>query len=133
MGRARSGEWGPVMWGLQRGKVYFDHAVEESGRVLLNFGVGGQQVGVAGRQFGERLSAGGTQVCCHTLVVGEHVSGGAQLGAHVARRCLARATDGLCTGAKVLDDGVGAAGDGQDSREADDHVLWGGPALEFAG
>ena len=38
-----------------------------------------------------------------------------------------------CAGAEVLDDGVGAAGDGELAREAEDDVLGCGPAAHLAG
>ena len=118
---------------LQRVEVDLDDAVEVLPGVSLDLGVAGEQVGVLVGELGELGAAGRAQVGGGVAVVGEDGRGRAELGAHVADGRLAGGADGVDAGAEVLDDGVGAAGDGEDARELEDDVLGGGPAAHRAG
>ena len=79
------------------------------------------------------LAARGHQVFGDVHAVRENGARGADLGAHIADRGLAGAGEVLRAGAEIFEDGVGAAFDGQQAGELEDHVLGRGPALERAG
>ena len=118
---------------FQRGQVNLHDAVVVLFRVLFHFGVGGEQVAVFGGDVGQFAPSGGAQVGRHALVVGEHVAGGAQFGAHIADGAFAGGGDGGGAGAEVFNDGVGAAGDGEFVGQLDDDIFGGRPAVHGAG
>src|SRR6266540_6899373 len=74
---------------------------------------------------------GGREVLRHALVVREDRGRGAELGAHVGDGRLAGRADRAGARTKVLDDGVGAARDGQLAGQLEDHVFGGGPAAHL--
>ena len=118
---------------LQRAQVDLDHPVVVALRVGLDLGVGLQVLGDLLGQAGHIGPLGGPQIGRHARVEGEERGGGADLRAHVADGALAGGADGARAGAEVLDDGAGAALDGQDAGHLEDHVLGRGPAVELAG
>ena len=118
---------------FQGGEVNFHDAVVVLLRVLGHFEVGGEQVAVFGGQVGQGGASGGAQVGSHALVVGEHIAGGAQFGAHIADGAFAGGGYGRGAGAEVFNDGVGAAGHGEGVGEADDDILGRRPAVHCAG
>ena len=124
---------GPDDVGLEGREVDLDEAVEVGRGVVGDLGVGRDEGGVGVGEVGEVGAIGGAEVALHALVVWEYGGGRAELGAHVGDGGLAGAAYGGCAGAEVLDDGVGAAGDGELAGEAEDHVLGGGPAAHLAG
>ena len=119
--------------GFQGGQVNLDDLVVELLGLLLDLGVGLEQVLVLFSDGDQVLASGGAQVGGHAVVIGEHVAGGAQLGAHVADRALAGGGNRGRAGAEVLDDGVGSAGHGELVGQLDDDVLRRRPAAHGAG
>eukprot|EP00053_Salpingoeca_punica_P020385 m.211399 g.211399 ORF g.211399 m.211399 type:complete len:843 (+) comp18318_c0_seq1:197-2725(+) len=111
---------------LQRAEVNLDDLVV---RGVL---VGREQLLVLGGQVGNAGAVGLLQVGTHALGEGEDGGGGANLRTHVADGGHARAGEAADARAKVLDDGAGAALDGEDAGELEDDVLGRGPALELA-
>jgi hypothetical protein len=91
--------------------------------------VGGHPVG----GVGDGLPPGGLEVGGHVRVVGEDRRRGADLGSHVADGPLAGGRDAVGAGAEVLDDGTGAALDGEDLGDLQDDVLRARPTGELAG
>ena len=134
IGRSRSGECGPTMWGSSVGEVDLDDLVVEVLGVPEDLGVGDR--GARGSRSASRATSRPVrrlEVRRHPLVEGEDGGGGAELRPHVADRALAGRADRLGPGAEVLDDLVGAALDGEEPAEVGDHVLGRGPAGELAG
>ncbi len=116
---------------LQRAEIDFDHPIVVALGINLDLAVGPQAIGDSFGQRSDIVAIGGPQIGCHTLVEGEHRGRRAQLGAHVADRSLAGGADRARAGAKILDDAAGAALDGQNARQLEDHILRRGPAVEF--
>ena len=96
-------------------------------RVGQDLLVGAEVVGHRVGRVDDLLPSGGLQVAGHGVVVGEQRRGGADLGPHVADGGLAGAGDGVGAGTEVLDDGAGAALDGEDLGHLEDDVLGCGP------
>ena len=119
--------------GLERREVDFDHTVEELFGRGLDFGVGLEVLGDRVGGGDDLVAAGGLQVAAHGVVVAEGGAGGAHFGAHVADGRLAGGAQGTGAVAEVLHDGVGAALDGEDPGQLQDHVLRGGEPLQLAG
>ena len=117
---------------LELVEVDLDDAVVEALRVPLDLGVDPQVVGVLVGEIGDLFALGGLQVHRGSVVVREHRARGADLGAHVADRRLARRRDRLAPGAEVLDDRAGPALHGEDSGDLEDDVLWRRPSRQPA-
>ncbi len=112
---------------LELVEVDLDELVVE--RAVVGTEVFGDLVGGVGDLFAER----GLEVLAHVVVVAEERGGGADLGAHVADRALARRRDRVGAGAVVLHDGAGAALDGELTGDLEDDVLRARPVGERAG
>ena len=98
----------------ERRQVDLDHLVEVRRGIHGHVVVGAQVVCDRVGRFGDRGTPGGLEVAAHRRVVGEHGSGGADLGTHVADGGFTGATDGVRTRSEVFDDGARAAFDGED-------------------
>ena len=118
---------------LELGEVDLDHAVVVALGVGVDLGVVAEVLRVVVGEVRELLPAGGLEVARHRRVVVEERAGGADLGAHVADRRLARGRDRLGAGAEVLDDRAGAALHREDARDLEDHVLRRRPAGQLTG
>ena len=114
---------GPVDVRLEGRQVDLDDLVEELLRVGVDLGVLAEVLAHGVGPVGHGLPPGGLQVDRAVVVVGEQRRGGADLGAHVADRGLAGGADRRRAGAEVLDDGAGAAADGQHVGDLEDDVL----------
>jgi hypothetical protein len=79
----------------------------------------------------DTFAACGLQVSPHAVVVGEHGGGGSDFSTHVADGSHTSARDGVDAGAEILDNGAGAALDGEDAGQLEDDVLGRRPALQF--
>ena len=117
----------PVNQRLQFIQVNFNQLI-----VLASL-VGGEQcLAVVLSGVPDVLPLCGVQVASHTVVKRENGRRGSDFRAHIADGAHAGARDGIHTRAVVLDDGAGAALDGQDSCHLEDNVLRARPAAHFA-
>ena len=119
--------------GLQHGEVDLHDAVVILAWVCFNLRVSGEQVLVLLGKLSQFWAASGLQVGGHPLVVGEYIAGSTQFSAHVSDGGLAGAAYGVNAGAEVLDDSVGAPGNGQDTGQVDDYIFGRSPTAEFTG
>ena len=125
--RVRTDEVGPELV-----EVDVDDAIEEPLRVSDHFVVDAKVLGMCVGEIGDRLAARRLQVRGRARVVAEQRARGADLGAHVADRGLARGRDGFGAVAEIFDDRTRAALHGENAGDLQDHVLRRGPARERA-
>ena len=118
---------------FERVEVDFDDQVEIGLGVGLNLGVRGQEVFVGLGEGGDPCPLGGVEIGLRTFVVGEDGGRRPELGAHVGDGALAGGRDRRRAGTEVLDDAIGAALDGENAEQLENHVFWRCPALEAAG
>ena len=118
--------------GLEFVKIDLDKFIVVGRGVSVDFGVGAQ-VGLDGLGgLGDLGAIGGFEVADHGSVKGEKRSGRTNFGAHITNGAFAGAGHVFGAFAEVLDNGAGAALDGENAGDLEDDIFGGGPAAEFA-
>ncbi len=118
--------------GFEFGEIDIDDLIEVFFGVHFDIGVCDEEFDVLVGEVGEIGAAGVAEVSAAAGVVGEDRGGCADFCAHVGDGGFSGAANGASAGAKVFDDVVGSAFDGEDACEFEDHVFCGGPSVEFA-
>ncbi|KAH6609638.1 hypothetical protein Trco_002984 [Trichoderma cornu-damae] len=138
-GGGQVGGEGPVDVGLQLGEVDGDELVVLGALVGLEAEAGVRRRAASGEALqgpdvlNGPAAARGFEVPRRGLGVGEDGRGRAHLGAHVADGGHAGGAQRVDARAEVLDDGAGAAADGQLARQLQDDVLGRDPVAQPAG
>jgi hypothetical protein len=118
---------------LQPREIDLDHLVEVGRRIGQDFRIGGEQMGVMPRLFGQSSAVGRPQIGLHPLIPRKDRGGGPEFRPHVGDRSLARAADRPGAGSEVFDDPIGSPLDGQMTRQIEDDILRRCPAVHIPG
>ena len=127
IGRVRSGDVG-----LELRQIEAQHALVVLFRAGFDLGVRLEQMLATVHERRQLATPGRAQIAQHALVRREQRRRGAELGAHVRDRGLARRAQRSGARTDVLDDRVGGAGDAELPGHVEDDVLRSGPAAEGA-